>query len=201
MAKLAPIAAHHGLLLSVLQQMRAASSRGVVVAVTSSNSGEGVTHSVISLTESLQRDSTSRTLQIDARHLRSLAVEPADVPSLCVPTRMDGVFTLDLAAAHSAHSPAGTWEGNLQYRRDCVQALRGYFDYILIDCPALQAAGDALNLAPVSDGVLMVVEAETTRKDQILRAEKSIEFAGGKVIGNILNKRAYVVPEWVYRRL
>jgi hypothetical protein len=47
----------------------------------------------------------------------------------------------------------------------------------------------------------MVVEAETTRKDQILRAEKSIEFAGGKVIGNILNKRAYVVPEWVYRRL
>jgi len=45
------------------------------------------------------------------------------------------------------------------------------------------------------------VEADKTRRDQILNAEKSIEFARGKLIGHILNKRSYLVPEWIYRRL
>jgi len=201
MATLTSIAAHQGLLVTVMQQMRESSGTGVAVSLTAANAGEGVTQSVVSLVEALQRDPATQTLQMDARTLRALAVEPADLPRLCVPTHTAGVFALDLSAAGETAGAGGLWDGNLQYRKECMEHLRAAFDYILIDCPALQSTSDALTLAPVVDGTILVVEAEKTRKDQILRAEKSIDFARGRIIGHILNKRSYVVPDWVYRRL
>ena len=79
--------------------------------------------------------------------------------------------------------------------------LRLLFDYVLIDCPALHTATDTLSLAPFIDGIILVVEAGKTRKEQIRNAEKSIQFAHGRLLGHILNKRSYVVPNWLYRRL
>lgn len=192
--------AHQGLLISVMQQMRESSGTGIAVSLTSANSGEGVTQSVVSLLETLQRDDTTRTLQVDACTLRALAVEPADLLRLCVPTHAAGVFVLDLKAA-GGNRGDGMWDSSLQYRRECMEYLRGAFDYVLIDSPALQSAGDALTLAPVVDGTILVVEAEKTRKEQILHAEKSIALAHGQLLGHILNKRSYVVPDWVYRKL
>ena len=66
---------------------------------------------------------------------------------------------------------------------------------------AIKSAGDVFSLAPLVDGVIMVVEAGKTRVDQILHAEKSIEFARGKLIGHILNKRSFDVPNWLYKLL
>ena len=94
-----------------------------------------------------------------------------------------------------------SWTGNWQYRRDCINQLRTSFDYILIDCPAIKSAGDVFSIAPLVDGVIMVIEAGKTRVDQILHAEKSIEFARGKLIGHILNKRSFDVPNWLYKLL
>ena len=201
MGTMTSIAAHQGLLVTVMQQMRETRGTGIAVSLTAANSGEGVTQSVVSLVETLQRDPATRTLQLDARTLRALAVEPADLPQLCVATHTDGIFVLDLSAMGGNQGAAGLWDGNLQYRKECMEYLRANFDYVLIDCPSLQSASDALTLAPVVDGTILIVEAEKTRKDQILRAEKSIDFARGKIIGHILNKRSYVVPDWVYRRL
>ena len=72
---------------------------------------------------------------------------------------------------------------------------------MLIDCPAIREGNDLLSLAPFVDGIILVVEAGGTRKEQILHAEKAIGFARGKLLGHILNKRRYDVPEWLYRRL
>jgi len=51
------------------------------------------------------------------------------------------------------------------------------------------------------DGVAVVVAAGQTRRDEILNAQRTIEQAGGKFLGFVLNKRRYPVPEWLYRRL
>jgi len=201
MAAIAPVPAHQGLLLTVLQQLRELSGGGIVVAITSSNSGEGVTHCVRSLITELSRDSMTRILHIDAQRLRELEVLPPDFSAVCMATDVRGVSVLDPARVSTGGNPGNLWDGNWQYRKACIEQMRKAFDYVVIDCPAIQESGEALVLAPVVDGVILVVEADKTRKDQIQRAEKSIEFARGKIIGHILNKRAYVVPDWVYRRL
>ncbi|SNT06471.1 hypothetical protein SAMN05421770_1048 [Granulicella rosea] len=190
------VPAYEGLLYTVFQQLRQNARHGLVVALTSANPGEGVTHSIQALTAGLGKDSLARTLSVDSRRLRALTADPGSLVDLCEPI---GPSIFELVRT-SARSGPHSWE-SWQYRQDCVQQLRAAFDYVLIDCPSLREAGDALSLAPFVDGVIMVVEADKTRRDQILHAEKTIEFARGNLIGHILNKRNYLVPDWIYRRL
>jgi len=145
----------------------------------------------------LQRDPVTRTLEVDATVLRRLAIEPSDIVQSVSPTGSEGIYVLNPAPSHNP----GLWEGNLQYRKECLEILRKSFTYIVVDCPAISASGDALNIAPVVDGTVLVVESGRTTKDQFSRAERSIEFAGGKLIGSILNKRTYPVPEWLFTKL
>jgi len=207
------VPAYESLLYTVFQQLRQsategeahAPARGLAVAFTSANSGEGVTHTIAALLSGLGRDPASRTLLVDSRYLSVLAVELSDLAGLCspLPTRRygDNDASLFELSPPERYSGPHSWEGSWQYRRDVLDHLRTLFDYILIDTPALRQSNDILSLAPFADGIILVVEADRTRKDQILHAEKSIEFARGKLIGSILNKRTYVVPEWIYRRL
>jgi hypothetical protein len=189
------------MLYSVFQQLRQNASHGLAVALTSANSGEGVTHSLQALVGGLGRDPLARTLTIDSRRLRALSAAPEDIARLCHQIDRTVYEFGDPLLMKRAFTGPYSWEGSWQYRRDCVQQLRAAFDYILIDCPALKEAGDVLALAPFVDGVIMVVEADKTRKDQILHAEKTIEFARGNLIGHILNKRTYLIPNWLYHRL
>jgi hypothetical protein len=45
------------------------------------------------------------------------------------------------------------------------------------------------------------VEADRTRKEQLLYAEKALESAKGKMLGHILNKRSYIVPDWLHHKM
>jgi len=56
-------------------------------------------------------------------------------------------------------------------------------------------------LASSVDGVVVVVEAGQSRREEITNAQRTIEQAGGKFLGFVLNKRRYPVPEWLYKRL
>ena len=84
---------------------------------------------------------------------------------------------------------------------DSVDALRVSFDNILIDCRALGTSAEVAVLASNVDGIVIVVEAGQSRRDEILNAQRTIENAGGNFLGFVLNKRRYPVPEWLYRRL
>ena len=82
-----------------------------------------------------------------------------------------------------------------------VDALRVSFDNILIDCGSVTNSTDAALVGSSVDGVVIVVNAGESRRDEILNAQRMIETAGGKFLGFVLNKRRYPVPEWLYRRL
>ena len=72
---------------------------------------------------------------------------------------------------------------------------------MLIDCPSLKESQDVLALAPLVDGVFLVVEANKTTKRQIAFLERTIQAAGGNSLGYLLNKRTYPIPEWAYKVL
>jgi Mrp family chromosome partitioning ATPase len=82
-----------------------------------------------------------------------------------------------------------------------VDALRVSFDNILIDCGSITNSTDAALLGSSVDGVVIVVNAGESRRDEILNSQRMIETAGGKFLGFVLNKRRYPVPEWLYKRL
>jgi capsular exopolysaccharide synthesis family protein len=65
---------------------------------------------------------------------------------------------------------------------------RQEFDYILIDAPPLQSVSDPMILSAQGDGVLLVVDYESTRKGAVRRSMRSLEAAGANVLGTVMNK-------------
>jgi len=56
-----------------------------------------------------------------------------------------------------------------------ISKLRKYFAYILIDAPPINASGDAALLGRVADGVVMVIQANSTRREAAQRAKEALE--------------------------
>ncbi len=88
-----------------------------------------------------------------------------------------------------------------QQIRERLAALRARFDFILIDAPGPTAAGDASVLGQLSDGTILVIEANSTRKAAALKAKQSLEAANVRILGSVLNNRTFPIPERLYRKL
>ena len=177
--------------------------RNRIVAFTASTPGAGVSYVVNTLAKEIARLTQRRVLAVDSFGLQN--IEPAVVAQQCSETQIDNLLTLPRAAeglvSYRRPSQTGLWQTDGEYRLSCIKALRWNFDYVLVDCPSLKVSSDATTLAPIVDGVAVVVEAGQTRRDQIHRTRNVIEQAGGNFLGFVLNQRRYPVPGWLYRRL
>jgi len=69
-----------------------------------------------------------------------------------------------------------------------LQLLSQYFDHILIDAPPLMPVTDALVIARVVDGVLMVVEGGKTPTAIVEKARNLLGSVDARVLGVIINK-------------
>jgi Mrp family chromosome partitioning ATPase len=79
--------------------------------------------------------------------------------------------------------------------------LRNEFDYVLIDAPPVARYAEALGLARMSDGLILVLEAESTRREAARAAVRDLRMAGIPILGAVLNNRTYPIPEKIYRLL
>jgi capsular exopolysaccharide synthesis family protein len=68
-----------------------------------------------------------------------------------------------------------------------VQELRSRYESIIFDSPPLLAVTDSALLAPLVDGVLLVIQAGGTRTDMIQEAKSIIQNTGARIIGCVLN--------------
>lgn len=180
--------------------------RNRVVAFTAASPGEGVTYVVNTLAKEIATHTNKRVLAVDSLGLQNILVaDPQQISRQCFETQIDNLLTLPATMDGLVEvRPAlrsTLWQGDPEYRLSCIKALRWNFDYILIDCPALKVSSDAATLAPIVDGVAVVVEAGRTRREQINRTKAVIEQAGGDFLGFVLNQRRYPVPGWLYSRL
>ena len=69
-----------------------------------------------------------------------------------------------------------------------IEALAERYEYVVIDTDALSSASSVTLLAPHVHGVLLVVQAATTRRLEVADARTRIEQAGGRVLGTVMNK-------------
>jgi Mrp family chromosome partitioning ATPase len=85
--------------------------------------------------------------------------------------------------------------------KERVSELRKEFDYLVIDAPPLSAYADGMVLARLADGVVLVLEANATRREAALRVTEGLRATGIPVLGAVLNNRTFPIPEAVYKRL
>jgi protein-tyrosine kinase len=53
----------------------------------------------------------------------------------------------------------------------------------------------------MADGVILVVEANSTRREMARTAKETFDDANVKLLGAILNNRTFPIPEALYRKL
>jgi len=100
-------------------------------------------------------------------------------------------------------SAAASWQTPTSLTRfqERLSELRKTFDYVLVDAPSIGVCGDAVLLGRMADGFVMVLEANRTRRDAAVRAQRTLEAAGVRIAGAVLNRRGFPIPEWLYQRI
>ena len=197
------------LFLSGVQKKNKHQGKSFVAAFTSSITEEGVSYTAQSFGVNLAKRTGGRTLIADARRLSRLnMIHYSRISKYCLQTDVPNLWTLppeedddDEILSGNAQLQRYGIRSELELAFGNLQTLRFAFDYILLDCPALSISDEAAMLASKIDGVIIVVEADRTRREQIQNTKQAIETADGNLLGLVLNKRQYTVPGWLYNRL
>lgn len=80
---------------------------------------------------------------------------------------------------------------NSQRMRELIEQLKGEADVLLFDSPPMLAVTDASILANQVDGVLLVVDAGSTRRGVAQRGKEQLDKVGANVLGAALNKLSH----------
>jgi capsular exopolysaccharide synthesis family protein len=78
-----------------------------------------------------------------------------------------------------------------------LEAQRSMHDYVLLDAPPLLHFADGNLMARLCDGVVVVVQSETTDREDLVRAREQIAKAGGSVVGVVMNRVRNPVPAFL----
>ncbi|HXW57732.1 MAG TPA: CpsD/CapB family tyrosine-protein kinase [Candidatus Cybelea sp.] len=90
---------------------------------------------------------------------------------------------------------------NCDRMKERIAELRKEFDYVLVEVAPLNVYADAMVLGRLLDGVVLVLEANTTRREAALRVAESLRATAIPVLGAVLNNRTFPIPRALYKRL
>jgi polysaccharide biosynthesis transport protein len=169
------------------------------IVVSSANPREGKTMSVIYLGTSMAQ-SGQRVLLIDTDMRRPRLHASTGVP------RQTGLSNLilgdhdydevikttdipNLWVLPCGPTPPNPAELLMTKRFEAVlRELEARFDLVILDSPPLQPVTDAVVLAKEVDGVILVVRAGKTQREEIKRSARQLRSVGGSIIGVVLNE-------------
>ena len=84
---------------------------------------------------------------------------------------------------------------------EALEAMTEHFSFVLVDMPPVSELGSQVVSTTGLDGVMLVVEAERSRRQAVLRAKAQLERMEVALLGVILNRRRNHVPAWLYQRI
>jgi capsular exopolysaccharide synthesis family protein len=172
---------------------------GQVVLVTSTLAGEGKSVTAVNLALSFA-GTEERVLLIDAdlrrptlhQHfaihktpgLSDLIVGKAQASEAVQVTRFKGLHILP--CGYIPPNPAELLGSNNM--RSALAAFRKHYDWVLVDTAPILAMADTPVVCPFTDGLVLVVAAESTTRPSIQRSIDQVQSVGGKLVGVVLNK-------------
>jgi capsular exopolysaccharide synthesis family protein len=88
-----------------------------------------------------------------------------------------------------------------QTLRDRIAELRREFEFVIVDAPPLTRYSDAVVVSQLADGLVLVLEADSTRRDAAAVAVSTLRSVNVPVLAAVLNKRTFPIPDKLYKRL
>jgi len=138
---------------------------------------------------------------VEVRGWESVVQEDVEIDEIVEPLG-DTAVSVSLLATSGSMLPSIVASPKLDA---IMNHLREQFALIIIDAPntpPLGVSSEAVLLSSISDGVILVVEAGKTRWQVAKYAGiSSITSRKGRVLGIILNKHRFIIPNFIYQKL
>lgn len=167
--------------------------------VASAHPLEGATTVAIALARSLAQDARVLLIDADVRHPERGPLRWSKRQEELSPLRTDVENLRVLSGACMPEPPVAFFEADAF--REARTVLAKEYDEIVVDTAPVLEHPDAIEIARHARGVVLVADAGHTRADPVLIARERIESVGGRVLGVVLNRRRYYIPESLYRLL
>ena len=176
------------------------------ILVTAPRHGEGASTIAIGLATALAKERESRVLLVEA-NLRTpcfsgvlpLTSEAGIVDFAsgraapeALAMRLEDVNLSVIAAGSVSTRPI-----DLEIVDALITRLRPQFDFIVIDGPPVNRYADASVLATKVDGVILVVEADSTPVVEAEAAKRQLDKVGARILGVVLNRRRSYIPAFL----
>jgi Mrp family chromosome partitioning ATPase len=85
--------------------------------------------------------------------------------------------------------------------RQFLDDMATLYRVVAVDSPPVLSHPESRSLAALTDGAVVVLQAHRTRREVVQKAMAILQGAHVRVLGVVLNRRRYPVPEFLYRRL
>ncbi len=95
--------------------------------------------------------------------------------------------------------PHYMWRSDAMTSR--FETLKGRYDRIVVHVRPVGFSHDAQEVAGLADGTVMVIRADSTRREVVERAIETLAKAGVNLLGAVLTERKHVIPMVVYKRI
>jgi protein-tyrosine kinase len=115
-------------------------------------------------------------------------------------------FVQRIAGSHLWLMPGGKavakvgFPASAESLRGRISQLRETFRYVVIRSGPFRLDTNSMLLSRWTDGVVLVLEANSTRRESARRMKDSLASANVPVLGVVLNNRRYPIPGTLYRR-
>jgi len=154
---------------------------------------------VLAVEANVRTPSWMETLDLKQENgLQAVLEEKIPVEEAIVILRDLGISVLP-AVKSSGSSDLLSSESYRERLKTLLAELKLRYRYVLVEAPPTLPFVDARVLSTFCDAVLVVLEANRTRAEQINDALNGLKSAGANVLGIILNKRNFHIPDYVYR--
>lgn len=113
------------------------------------------------------------------------------------PDRGSGCSWLVSRIAERLKQRAGAKVCVVEAKEARIAELANEFDYVLVDASASEAA----SAGRLTDGVVMVLAANATQRDAAISMRMTLEAANIPILGAVLNKRTFPIPDRIFKYL
>jgi len=134
---------------------------------------------------------------IEAPGLKDALTLERPIRSFTIPIADTGLWLLP--AGVGSPSAPGTLAPAQTKKR--LEELRKEFRFVMIDLPPLIQYIDAVAVAQHTDGLVVILEAGSTRKESAEVVAHSLRAANIPILGAVLNKRTFPIPKPIYKFL
>jgi Mrp family chromosome partitioning ATPase len=171
-----------------------------VIGITSARQAEGVTTVALLLAREVAGPAARRTLLLNSSDLDLLASkETYELDTVFSEDDVFGYWKFDPSKALAGYS--SQWRTSTPLVRSIFHSLRARFDVIIVDSRSILDFDDIPTLACCLDEVILVVQANRSKKMEIQQAMDLVQLAGCELKGIVLNRRQFPIPEYIYRWL